>query len=255
MIEQLGLILLSILVYVTLVFGIAWSKKRLDIVDIAWGGAFITAAIVSLFLGAAGNLQTLTTSLVVVWGLRLGFYILKRVLASKIEDPRYTELRKDWKGSPAANAYFRIFIVQGILAVIVSAGVIAINLSVASDVTMLALVGVVIWLFGFIFESVGDAQLGSHLANPSNRGKLMTTGLWRYTRHPNYFGEAVQWWGVFVIALSVPYGWLAIISPITITFLLLFVSGVPLTEKRFEGRPGWAEYKRRTSVFLPLPPK
>lgn len=255
MIEQIGLILLAVLVYISVVFVIAWSKKRLDIVDIAWGGAFIVAAVTSLFLGSAGSLQILVTTLVIIWGSRLSFYILKRVLASKTEDPRYTELRKGWKGSPAVNAYFKIFVVQGILACIVSAGVISINLSLMSDITILAFVGAVIWLVGFMFESVGDAQLRRHLANPENKGKLMTAGLWKYTRHPNYFGEAVQWWGIFTIALTIPYGWLTVMSPLTITFLLLFVSGIPPTERRFEGRPGWGEYKKRTSVFLPLPPK
>lgn len=171
MIEQIGLILLAVLVYISVVFVIAWSKKRLDIVDIAWGGAFIVAAVTSLFLGSAGSLQILVTTLVIIWGLRLGFYILKRVLASKTEDPRYTELRKGWKGSPAVNAYFKIFVVQGILASIVSAGVIGINLSSMSDITILAFVGAVIWLVGFMFESVGDAQLRRHLANPENKDR------------------------------------------------------------------------------------
>lgn len=171
------------------------------------------------------------------------------------EDPRYKEMSKQWKGSAALNAYLRIFVVQGILATAVSASVIAVNLSHESAISAWTFVGAAIWLVGFLFELIGDAQLKKHLANPKNKGNLMTGGLWRYTRHPNYFGEATQWWGIFVIALAVPLGWVSVIAPLTIMILLLFVSGVPLTEKRFEGRPGWREYKKRTSVFLPLPPK
>jgi len=249
------LILLAVFIYITIIFSVAWAKKRLDIVDIAWGGAFIVTAITSLLLGPKGWLQYIVTTLVVIWGLRLAFYILRRVIRSKNEDPRYVEIRKTWKGNVAVNAYVRIFLVQGVLAVIVSAAIILINVSSMKDVNNWTIVGAIIWLVGFLFESIGDSQLRIHLADPAKKNTLMTLGLWKYTRHPNYFGEATQWWGIFVVALGVPFGWITIISPITITFLLLYVSGVPLTEKRFEGRPGWSEYKARTSMFLPLPPR
>ncbi len=246
---------LTVLVYITIVFGVAWKKNRLDIVDIAWGGAFIVAAITSWLFGQKGWLQSIVTMLVIVWGVRLGAYIFRRVLRSKTEDPRYTEMRETWRGNAALNAYIRIFLVQGILATIVSASVIIINLSLVPALNIWTFVGMAIWLVGFLFESIGDSQLHSHLANPKSKEGLMTEGLWRYTRHPNYFGEATQWWGIFVIALGVPFGWAGIISPVTITHLLVFVSGVPLIEKRFEGRLGWKEYKKRTSMFVPLPPK
>jgi steroid 5-alpha reductase family enzyme len=255
MVVQLLLILVSVLVYITVIFGVAWTRRRLDIVDIAWGGGFIVAALVSLMMGPRGPLQYLVTGLVIIWGIRLGSYIFKRVIASKDEDPRYADMRKKWKGGAAINAYFRIFVVQGILATIVSMSVITINLSDQTKILPIVGLGVVIWMVGFLFESTGDRQLHDHLANPKNKGKLMTSGLWKYTRHPNYFGEALQWWGIATICLSVPLGILGMVSPLVITFLLLFVSGVPLTEKRFEGRPGWAQYKQRTSVFIPLPPR
>lgn len=252
---QLLFVFISVLVYITVVFAIAWTRRRLDIVDIAWGGGFIVAALISLMMGPRGPLQYLVTGLVIIWGVRLGSYIFKRVRASKGEDPRYAEMRKKWKGNAALNAYFRIFVLQGILATVVSLGVIIINLSDQTKILPVVGLGVVIWMVGFMFESIGDRQLHDHLADPKNKGKLMTSGLWKYTRHPNYFGEAMQWWGIAAICLSVPMGIVGVASPLVITFLLLFVSGVPLTEKRFEGRPGWAEYKRRTSVFIPLPPR
>lgn len=254
MLINLLTILGAVLLYISIVFVIAWRIKRLDIVDIAWGGAFIIAALTSLALGPAGPLQLFVTVLVLIWGLRLGFYILKRVMNTS-EDERYRDMRAKWRGNLAVNAYFRVFVVQGILAVLVSAAVITINVSEVTMLTLWAIIGLGVWLIGFLFEAIGDAQLKRHLANPDNKGKLMTSGLWRYTRHPNYFGEATQWWGIWIIALSVPFGWVAVISPILITYLLLFVSGVPLTEKRFEGRPGWESYRKQTSQFVPLPPK
>ena len=116
-------------------------------------------------------------------------------------------------------------------------------------------IGVVVWLIGFYFEVVGDLQLSRFLANPSNKGTLMTSGLWRYTRHPNYFGEVTQWWGIYLIAVSVPYGWVGIIGPALITILILKVSGIPLLEKHKAGQPEWEAYKSRTSKFIPLPPR
>lgn len=246
----------AVMVFITTVFAVAMHLKRLDVVDIAWGGAFIVAALTSYLLGGeqAGT-QALATGLVFVWGLRLGLSILRRFYGSKKEDERYTDLRKQWKGNLYVNSYIRIFLVQGVLATIVALSVIVINLSEPQAIGVLALVGLLVWFVGFYYESVGDEQLRRHLSNPANKGKIMTNGLWRYTRHPNYFGESVQWWGIWLISLSVPWGWATIIAPLTITYLLLFVSGVPLTEKRFEGRTGWESYKKRTSVFVPLPPK
>jgi steroid 5-alpha reductase family enzyme len=256
MIENILLISCAVFVYITAVFGIALWKKRLDIVDIAWGGAFIVVALTSFVESPnPGLLQMLVTGMVIVWGIRLGYTILRRVMSSPAEDPRYTELRSQWKGSLAFNAYVRIFLVQGFLATVVSASVILVNLSDMSTLSWITAIGLAIWLIGFFFESVGDAQLKKHLANPNKKGQLMTSGLWKYTRHPNYFGEATQWWGIWIIALAVPFGWVGVMSPLLITVLLLLVSGVPLTEKRFAGREGWNEYRKRTSVFIPLPPE
>ena len=111
------------------------------------------------------------------------------------------------------------------------------------------------WILGFVFESVGDAQLARFIKDPANKGKLMQSGLWQYARHPNYFGEVLMWWGLWIIALSVPNGLYGIIGPLTITFLILKVSGIPMLEKRMEENPEFVEYKKRTSKFFPLPPK
>lgn len=258
-IPRFMLIGFAVIAYITLIFIISKILKRLDVVDIAWSGGFILAALTSFFISKykveiGWNVQTVATILVLVWGLRLAYHILRRV-ASTSEDPRYVELRKRWKGNTSLNAYFRIFFTQGVLATIISIAVIHINLSEPQPINWVTYLGALVWLSGFLMESLSDYQLKKHLANPKNKGTIMTSGLWKYSRHPNYFGEATLWWGIFIIAFSLPFGWVAVITPVAITYLLLFVSGVPLAERRFEGRPGWAKYKKQTSVFVPLPPR
>ncbi len=252
--------LLGSILFLSVVFGIAWYRSRFDLIDVAWGLAFIAIALISYtthytFLY---SLQTLVTALVVIWGFRLSLHIYARWDTSKAEDKRYKALRDQYKnksGGLLANMYLRVFLVQAILVVVVSLPVIVVNASHYMKPSILTLIGLIIWVIGFYFEAVGDYQLKKHVANPKNKGKLMTSGLWRYTRHPNYFGELTQWWGIFIIALPFSYWWLGLVGPVVLTILLLFVSGVPLTEKHFKGRKGWDEYKHRTSPFLPLPPK
>ncbi len=252
-----GIVFACVLVFMFIAFVIAWRINRTDLVDLAWGPAFIVAAVASFLLnsydvGLGFNLQTVVTLLVVIWGLRLTISISKRFRGHP-EDKRYVELKQKWKGNQAWNMFTRIFLVQAILATIISLAVIHINLSLETPFSVFTYVGLVIWLIGFMFETIGDRQLRYFLADPINKGKLMMTGLWKYTRHPNYFGEATMWWGIFVMALGTEYGWVASITPVVITFLLLFVSGVPLAEKAFESKPGWAWYERHTSKFFPLP--
>lgn len=247
-----------VLVFMTFVFAVSRFFKRTDIVDAAWGPAFVVAAISAFIINSFElpiglNVQTVVTALVTLWAARLSFTITKRLM-KKPEDKRYVDLRKQWKGNEFANTYLRIFVVQAVLATVIASAVIHINLSLPTTLGSFAYIGIAVWAVGFFFESVGDMQLKRFLADPKNKGKLMTTGLWKYTRHPNYFGEATMWWGVFIIALQTPYGWLGIVTPVVITYLLLFVSGVPMTEKAFEGKPGWSAYKAKTSKFLPLPP-
>ena len=251
-------VLACVFVFMVFMFIISRFARRTDVVDAAWGPAFAVAAVSAFVLNTFElnvglNVQTLVTALVVMWAARLSFTITRRLL-KKPEDLRYVNLRKEWKGNEFANTFGRIFAVQALLATLISSAVIHINLSLPTELNTYAYVGAAIWLIGFFFESIGDLQLKRHLANPKNKGRLMMSGLWKYTRHPNYFGEASMWWGIFVIALGTPYGWLGIVTPVVITYLLLFVSGVPMTEKAFEGRPGWKAYKDRTSKFFPLPP-
>lgn len=250
---------LAAILFMSVIFLIAQRIKRLDLVDAAWGLVFIVIALTSYVLQDGVmlefDIQTLVMLLVLAWGGRLTWHIVRRIRTSDTEDPRYVELRKTWKGSVKLNAYVRIYLVQAFLALLISVPVIHINLFSDNGISSIAWLGATVWAIGFWFEVVGDRQLRSFVANPANKGKLMTSGLWKYSRHPNYFGELTQWWGIFVICLTLPFGWVGVIGPVLISYLILFVSGIPLSEKRFEGRPGWDEYQKRTSAFLPLPPR
>lgn len=256
--SSLAICLLAAVIFISLVFGLAKKLKRYDIIDVAWGPTFIVVSLTS-YLIAYNNISPFSLCLLVlgmvfIWGGRLAWHIGKRKIGSKNEDPRYVELRKNWKGRESVNMYFRVYVVQAILATIICIPVIHINLFDGSQWTVLAYIGIVVWFSGFICESIADKQLKSHLADQKNRGKIMQSGLWRYSRHPNYFGEIVQWWGIGIIAAGVAPWWVGLVGALTITYLILFVSGIGPTEKRFEGRVGWRPYKDRTSILIPWPP-
>lgn len=256
--SSLAICFLAAVVFLSLVFALARRIKRYDIIDAAWGPTFIVVSLASYIISyqqLAANLGLLVIGIVTLWGLRLAWHIGKRKVGSKVEDARYVELRRNWKGNLALNMYFRVYVVQAILATIICIPVIHINLFDGSQWTTFAIVGLMIWVAGFICEVISDRQLKVFLASKSSRGKIMQSGLWRYSRHPNYFGEITQWWGIGIIAMGVMPWWVGLIGPLTITFLILYVSGIPPTEKRFEGRDGWSEYKAKTSVLVPLPVK
>ena len=169
----------------------------------------------------------LVNILISIWGIRLAWYINSRN-KSKTEDYRYLAWRKEWGKWFYVRSYLQVYLLQGFLLYFIALPVLAVNKSIASPLGWLDLIGVAIWIFGFFFEMVGYAQLAQFIKNPVNKGKLMQNGLWAYTRHPNYFGEVMLWWGILLIALSAPNGWLAICGPLTITFLILNVSGIPM---------------------------
>lgn len=248
------------LVFMTGAFLWATSRDRYDVIDVMWGLVFIVIASVTFRLGDKDWVQIITFALVSIWGPRLALHIFARWRLASHEDHRYQELRRSYKkkrGGVAWNMYTRVFLVQAVLAVVVSLPVVGVMVDTSSGMLGVITLGVAVWGVGFFFEAVGDWQLRRFIAEPANKGKLMTRGLWRYTRHPNYFGEMTQWWGIWLISLGAAPAlwWVTILGPLTITGLLLFVSGVPLSEKHFEGRAGWDAYRHRTSKLVPLPPK
>jgi steroid 5-alpha reductase family enzyme len=229
-------------------------KKRNDVADIAGGLGFVLISWSGLYFANISLRGLLVNLLVTIWGMRLAWHIHKRNL-KKHEDYRYAAWRKEWGKWFFVRSYFQVYLLQGLFLYLIIQPVNFIHYRVSSSLGIFDFIGLLVWIIGFYFESIGDSQLKTFISNPANKGKLMKTGLWRYSRHPNYFGEVTQWWGIFIIALSIPFGYITIIGPITITVLILFVSGIPLLEKKYEGRKDFEEYKKRTSVFFPLPPK
>lgn len=240
--------------YMTLWFVISLIKKRNDVADVAWGLGFVLLAWTAFYLSGDGARAMLINSLVSIWGLRLAWHIHKRN-EDKPEDYRYQKWRMDWGNSFYLRSYFQVYVLQGVLLFLIVLPVLAVNKNSGSPLGLLDFAGVMVWLFGFYFEAVGDAELARFKKNPENKGKFLQTGLWAYTRHPNYFGEVTQWWGIWLVSLSVPGGVFTVLGPLTITFLILKVSGIPMLEKKMEEKAEFAEYKRRVSKFFPMPPR
>jgi steroid 5-alpha reductase family enzyme len=242
---------LAIFFYMNCVFGIALLKKDNSIVDVAWGIGFILVSLLTFFLtpGFAWR-HILVTGLVCIWGVRLALYVYVRN-RGKGEDFRYAKWRRDWGKNFVWRCYLQIYMLQGLLLLGISYPIILVNSSETTGFSLWDAAGAGIWLIGFLFETIGDYQLAQYKKNPQNKGKIMTGGLWRFTRHPNYFGEVTLWWGIFLIALPLENGWTAVISPLIITFLLLRVSGVTMLEKKYVGNPEFAAYAQRTSAFFP----
>lgn len=248
-------LVLILFIYFNFWFLLSLIKKRNDIADEAWGLGFILLAWSSLFLTQNFNIQNLTVNiLVTIWGLRLFIHIHKRHLGIP-EDSRYLAWRNSWGKLFFIRSYFQIFILQGISLFIVALPVLIVNKNPTNNIDDFIYIGLIIWILGFLIESMADKQLSDFLKNPANKGKLMQSQLWKYSRHPNYFGEITQWWGIWIISLSVINGIWGIIGPLTITFLIVFISGIPLLEKKYKDRPDFISYKNKTSILIPLPPK
>jgi steroid 5-alpha reductase family enzyme len=245
-----------ILGLMTLLWVISLILKNSSIVDIFWGFGFVVSTWLIFVLTSEGFLfrKLILSLLVTTWGLRLSIHILKRNWG-KEEDFRYQAWRKEAGKSWWWRSYFQVFILQGFLMWVIAIPLIAAQIGTNSNKVMIwDVLGIIVWVIGFFFEVVGDVQLARFKANPANKGKVMNQGVWRYTRHPNYFGDATQWWGYFLIAISAG-GWWTIFSPILMTLFLLRVSGVVLLEKTLESRPGYKEYIARTSAFIPWFPR
>lgn len=247
--------LIVVLYFMTFVFLIAEIKKDNSIADIAWGLGFIVVALVTLF--TTNNFyprQIMITIMTILWGLRLATHIFIRKWG-KPEDFRYAKWRKEWGDRAIIRAFLQVFMLQGILLTIISLPIIIVNNSVSDGLTFWDQLGLLIWAFGLVFEALSDYQLSEFIKHPRNHNKIMNKGLWKYSRHPNYFGEVLVWWGMFLVALSAPLGQYAIFGPMLITYLIYFVSGVPLLEKRYKNDEKYQEYAKVTSKFIPLPPK
>jgi len=249
--ELLQLSALIVFLFMSLLFLTALFIKDNSIADIGWGIGFCLIAIAAMI--HSGNFtarQLLMSAMILLWGLRLAAYIFMRN-RGKGEDYRYRQWREQWGKNVVWRSFLQVFMLQGFLMLLIALPVISVNASPKPGLNPIDFIGLFIWLVGFYFEAVGDYQMKQFKKNPANKGKIITVGLWKYTRHPNYFGEATLWWGIFIASLSAGHWWISIVSPMLITFLLLKVSGVAMLEKKYEGNPEFEEYARKTSAFIP----
>jgi steroid 5-alpha reductase family enzyme len=248
---------LAVVVVLGITFAVALRLGRHAVVDVAWGLGFVAVAGTSYALSAGEGNDTrrlLALILTAVWGLRLAVHIARRSRGHG-EDPRYEQLLSKAPGSRAVFALQRIYLTQGLVMWFVALPV-QVTMFQTPAPSPLTWVGVLVWAVGLFFEAVGDHQLQRFRDDPASRGKVLDTGLWRYTRHPNYFGDACVWWGLSLVAFSAWPGILTVLSPVAMTWLLAKGTGKPLLEKGMASRrPGYEDYVRRTSGFVPLPPK
>ena len=249
---------LTLVVVHAVTFTIGRRIGRYNVVDVAWGLGFVAIAAVAAALGHGDPARRwLLLALVAIWGLRLSWHI-QRKTAGKGEDPRYANLLRD---ATAGQVLRKVFLLQGVLGWLIS---LPLQLAASSGTTgpvtprpLLAVtaLGLAVWLVGVTFEAVGDRQLKAFKSDPANRGVIMDRGLWAWTRHPNYFGDACVWWGLWLVSIN---GWVALAtvgSPLVMTYFLVRVSGARLTEWYMKDRPGFAEYQKRTAYFVPRMPR
>jgi steroid 5-alpha reductase family enzyme len=254
LLEVSGASVLALAAVHSVTFAIGRRIGRYNVVDVAWGVGFVAIAAVAAMPGHGDETRRwLLLALVAIWGLRLSWHI-QRKTAGKGEDPRYAALLRD---ATLARVVRKVFLLQAFITWFVSfpLQLSAVTGPTPKPLTAVMVVGVAVWLVGVTFEAVGDRQLRVFKSDPANRGVVMDRGLWAWTRHPNYFGDAAVWWGLWLITIN---GWLPLVtvgSPLLMTYFLVYVTGARLTEKVMAGRPGFDEYRQRTAFFFPRPPR
>lgn len=234
--------------YFVLFFIVATIIKNNSIVDIGWGfGYVLTSWILFFIFGNYSITSIIVNTMVSLWGLRLFYYILRRNLF-EAEDFRYANWRKAWGKWVVPRAFLQVFMLQGIFQYMIGSVSFYLNVNDIS-LQLASLIGVLIWTIGYYFQVKGDKELKDHIAKKT--GTLLTTGLWSKTRHPNYFGESFMWWGIYIFGLLNGVPWYLIISPLTITIVLYFIS-TPLLEEKMSKKEGWEPYAKETPMFFPF---
>lgn len=245
---------IGILLYASICFIIALILKRNDIADVAWGLGYVAIILICLQQFSFKPISLLISCLIALWAIRLSWYIGTRN-KGKQEDFRYAQWRKDWGKHFYWRTYLQVFVLQGFFLLIIAAPIfISFADSSKTSLNWVIYLGAVLWLKGFLLQAIADYQM-SKFRKHKQPGQIMNTGLWKYSRHPNYFGEILMWWGLWLIVLPLPFGWLGIISPMTITYLLAFVSGVPMLEKKYIGNSAYTAYQKTTNALIPWFPK
>ncbi len=245
----------TLFLYSTGWFVVSCILRRSDVADIAWGLGFVVADLATIISNhTSAPIAYITAALVAIWGIRLASHIGRRNL-NKTEDDRYIAMRERWPRYRVLRSYVQVFLSQGLLILLISLPVLIINTYAQSGLHFLAIIGIIVWIIGFSIEAIADRQLRNFVADPDKPSRFMMSGLWKYSRHPNYFGEVTLWWGIGLICLSAPHGWIGLIGPLCISYLIIFVSGVPLLEKKYKDNPEFQAYARRTSILVPLLPR
>lgn len=249
--------LAAVMAFMLMVWLLSLAKRDAGIADIFWGLGFILVAWISFFLGGGQGIKSfLVATLTTLWGVRLSMHLFARNWGQP-EDRRYQNMRASHGERFWLVSLFTVFLLQGVILWTVSLVLQAVMHGEApAQITWLDTLGLLFWTTGFLFETVADRQLARFKSRPSNRGKVMDRGLWAYSRHPNYFGEALIWWGFYLMAFHQENNAWLIVSPLLMTLLLLKVSGVTLLERNMEERrPQYAAYKKQTSAFFPWFPR
>ena len=244
--------LAAILILFTVLWAVSLRQQNCSIADVAWGPGILLIGLIYYFTSNGRTLRAhLTLALLAIWAIRLAAHLYFRMRLQG-EDFRYVKWRDDYDHWWLVS-YVKIFLLQAVVGWIISLPIYFAVVSVApASLTILDYLGVLLFVAGMVFEGLGDEQLRRFRANRANRGKVLDTGLWRYTRHPNYFGEALLWWGFGVIGVATG-GLPGLLGPAIMTYLLLYVSGVALLESTLIEKPGYIQYVGRTPAFLPLP--
>jgi len=239
-----------------LVWMIHIPLKNAAVVDVGWGIGFIVLCVVYILLGKGFNLRnTICLGMVLLWGIRIVLHLIKRISVEKAEDKRYKKIR-DGFGKMAWLKFLMIFEFQAVLEMIIGIPLIVISFNPNPGLSFFEMSGILIFIIALAGETVSDEQLRIFKKDAMNKGKVCNTGLWRYSRHPNYFFEWLLWVGLFVYALGSPMGWAAVISPVTMYCLLMYVSGVPMAEEQslLSRKDEYRKYQETTSIFFPMIP-
>jgi steroid 5-alpha reductase family enzyme len=231
-------------------FLLAMIIKNNSIIDIFWGLGFLVLAVYLAFPFNKLNFSQIIFGIyLTAWSLRLSLHIFFRN-AGKPEDFRYANWRRTWKHF-VIRSYFQIFMLQGLMMLVIALPVITIFNAEFKGQPVFSIGGSIIFLIGIIIEAVADFQLNTFRNNPVNKGHIIQSGLWNFSRHPNYFGEALLWWGLWIFSIPGTLWYITILSPVTITLLLRYVSGVPMMEEKYKNHPEWERYSKRVPVFIP----
>ncbi len=237
-----------LLIYLISMIAIACYKKDTSIANFTWGGGVLLVTLYTFFrISTFLSQQIIITTLISLWAGRLIAYVYIRYTG---KDPRFITWKQEGIKALIINSIWVFG--QIIMIIIMSYPIVLINIyNTAHSLSLLECVGIIIWSFGYCIEAISDQQLFNFMRNPLNKGHILQDGLWHYSRHPNYFGESVMWLGICCISLSTPYGWTTIMTPATITFLLVYVTGIPLLENALAHNSEYQEYKQKTSKFIP----